>query len=417
MPTSGPTASSLTVDVRCTTISFSAPSSHSAKAQSSKNMKPKSKIARSDSVSSPEDSFSLPFSGSLKDLSLPSVSLPYEHLEPDQALIRAKTHAFKPDTVAAALVNGCSALSVKLYLQAFPRTAVVSGLKALVEGHRIVTYAIERNSIECLQILLEYDLDPKAKDFGKIPVLAVAIMRAEWTFVNYTEIVKLLLTYGASPQSIPHDFWTEYVKTPSVMQPDGYKPKPKDRWCTPEYRAILARTCNLTMRYLLWRAARLDTPMKRMQQVAAAQKMTPLLMLPFQIIGQELAAKAVMEAVFAHVALNTAKPLVLAFAGLSGHGKTELAKQMGGLINAPLLDVDCTHAQREDELFGPHAPYNGHEAGSPLGNFLAEHSTRQSVVFLDEFDKTKTEIRNALLKIMDCGKLRRTLFHHIVRDR
>ena len=74
------------------------------------------------------------------------------------------------------------------------------------------------------------------------------------------------------------------------------------------------------------------------------QEISPLLRLPFTIIGQESAAKLVMESVYAHIAMKTNKPLLLAFAGLSGHGKTELAKQMGEVLSLPLLEVDC--AQR-----------------------------------------------------------------------
>ena len=98
-------------------------------------------------------------------------------------------------------------------------------------------------------------------------------------------------------------------------------------------------------------------------------------------------------------------PLVLAFAGLSGHGKTELASQLGDLLRSPFIDIDCAQTDTVFTLLGPTAGYQDHDTGSPLNNFLAESANRRGVVFLDEYDKTQPEVRDALLKVMDNGKL------------
>lgn len=52
---------------------------------------------------------------------------------------------------------------------------------------------------------------------------------------------------------------------------------------------------------------------------------------------------------------------------------------------------------------GPKFPYYGHMEGSPLNNHLAQHSGDRSIVFLDEFEKTYEEVRNALLLVLDSG--------------
>lgn len=106
---------------------------------------------------------------------------------------------------------------------------------------------------------------------------------------------------------------------------------------------------------------------------------------------------------FSHLAMSREKPLVLLFAGPSGHGKTELARKFGELMSLDLLTVDCTMFTREDELFGPKPPYQGYQAGSPLNNFLARMSGRKSIVFMDEFEKTSKEVRNALLLPFENG--------------
>ena len=63
--------------------------------------------------------------------------------------------------------------------------------------------------------------------------------------------------------------------------------------------------------------------------------------------------------------------------------------------------MDCAIYNREDELFGPRAPYAGHEKGSPLNNFLAQNAGKRCVVFLDEVEKSHENIQNALLQPFD----------------
>ncbi|OQV09802.1 hypothetical protein CLAIMM_13886 [Cladophialophora immunda] len=84
-----------------------------------------------------------------------------------------------------------------------------------------------------------------------------------------------------------------------------------------------------------------------------------------------------------------------------------MVQELGGRKKRPLtaahfmsleLDVvDCTTFKREDELFGPGAPYTGSAHGSPLNNFLARKTGQPSMVFFDEFEKTTPDIHDALL--------------------
>ena len=98
-----------------------------------------------------------------------------------------------------------------------------------------------------------------------------------------------------------------------------------------------------------------------------------------------------------HLALQKNRPLILVFAGPSGHGKTELARKFGGLMSLDLQIVDCTIFKYDNELFGPRPPYSGHEEGSVLNNFLASKAGRRCIVFMDEFEKTSKDIHNTLL--------------------
>ncbi len=105
-----------------------------------------------------------------------------------------------------------------------------------------------------------------------------------------------------------------------------------------------------------------------------------------------------------HALHHVDMPLVLLFTGPSGHGKTELAKRMGELLSLPLVKIDCTHLDVETDLFGAQAPYQGHQNGSVLNNFLTEWNGQKAVVFLDEFDKMDHDVYNSLLLLFDEGK-------------
>ena len=254
---------------------------------------------RSDSVSSEDTLFDK--STPLGDFTLPNLSLSPLHnaLEPDQALLRITYHGVNAETIAAALSNGCSPLAIKMYLQSSLRSTVEQELDVPVNGHHVMTYAVERNSPDCLQLLLEYGTKPQTKDFGNVPVIALAIMRTKWTVRNVTEVVKLLLSHGADPNYIPRDMWMKFVNSPTVdAEPDKNAPpsvRVKIKWCTRERRAILVETLNLTLRYYLWRANRFENSRKCMVQIATRHKIMPLLKVPYQMIGQEPAAKLVME--------------------------------------------------------------------------------------------------------------------------
>jgi ATP-dependent Clp protease ATP-binding subunit ClpA len=168
-------------------------------------------------------------------------------------------------------------------------------------------------------------------------------------------------------------------------------------WCKDVARRKLARTSNLSHRYFLDRAARTKKPSRRQAQVAQRMKAERLLGLSNFLIGQTAAAKALLSTLIAHLTEPGKKPLVLVFAGPSGHGKTELARRLGHVLSLELEVVDCTIVNREMELFRPRKPYVGAEQGSSLNNFLAKHHGERCIVFLDEFEKTSADIHKALL--------------------
>ncbi|KAI1098087.1 P-loop containing nucleoside triphosphate hydrolase protein [Jackrogersella minutella] len=337
---------------------------------------------------------------------LPELHFDINDSTPDIALSQ-ECYKFSAKTLATALSRGCNHRSIKTYVQRFPQAKINIAMDHHVKNHRVITYAIDTGDAEIIHLLLQYNPNVDCTDFVNVPLLAFAIMRALRVGRSNVEVIRLLLSHGADPRVIPEEMWRNYMKTPTNIaeRVSGEVPEP-EKWCTEKYRLTLAKTLDLTTRYYLWRASRIRTPKQRMLRIAGAHNMTALLKLPYQIIGQELAVKLVVETIYAHVAQDTEKPLVMAFSGLSGHGKTELATQMGSLLSIPITELDCTHSNSQTALLGSTYGYSGNTHGAPLNNFLVENRGSRCVVFLDEFDKTGQDVWNALLKVMDTGTYR-----------
>lgn len=252
-----------------------------------------------------------------------------------------------------------------------------------------------------MELLLEYGADPEAKDPLNIPLLALTIMWTKWTYKNVGKGVALLLSYGASPRCIPEYIWSIYIKMPVECYSKDHPVHPMANWAKKYHRVVLEETTNLTIRYHLNRASLTKLATNRQRQVARLLECPRVLHLPFHIVGQDHTLEIVMNKILAYDALNRRRPLVLAFAGLSGHGKTELG--LGTLLGTDICNVDMSKIKTSWGLFGAAAGYQRSDEGSPLNNYLSSHSDKRCVVFLDEFDKTEQEVRQSLLTILDSG--------------
>ncbi|KAK7429007.1 hypothetical protein QQZ08_004414 [Neonectria magnoliae] len=201
-------------------------------------------------------------------------------------------------------------------------------------------------------------------------------------------MVSALLSPGADPLIIPSDLLTPYARDPPTgpqKDENEVEISPLTDWCTDETRTKLAKVADITQRYYLECATKIKKPSKKRRQIAKLKNAEGLLGVPYFLIGQSNAP-------------------ILRFAEPSGHDKTELARQLGHLLSLDLEVVDCTIARHEMELFGPRAPYHGSRQGSPVNNFLAEHSGQRCIVVMDKFEKTAREIHQALLLPFDNGE-------------
>ncbi|GGD04668.1 ATP-dependent Clp protease ATP-binding subunit ClpA [Aquisalinus flavus] len=95
------------------------------------------------------------------------------------------------------------------------------------------------------------------------------------------------------------------------------------------------------------------------------------------------------------------------FAGPTGVGKTEVAKQLASMMGVELLRFDMSeYGERHtvSRLIGAPPGYVGFEqGGGMLTDAVDQHP--HSVVLLDEIEKAHPEIYNILLQVMDNGSL------------
>ena len=326
------------------------------------------------------------------------------HASPEEA-----TETFDLRYLIAIMQNGSNLKSTQAYLQRFDEATVRASINNDVEGFPAMFYVVETNKEDILRTCVAYGGDTCAihKSSG-IPLLAFAIMNSENIKADTTPMTATLLSLGASSDVVPSAFYSPYMQDLPEKGPSDENLKDladeNKKWCRDTARGKLARTSTLSQRYYLDRAARTKKPSRRETQVAQRMQAESLLGLSNFLIGQTAAAKALLSTLIAHLTEPGKKPLVLVFAGPSGHGKTELARRLGTLLSLELEVVDCTIVNREMELFGPRKPYVGAEQGSSLNNFLARHHGERAIVFLDEFEKTSPDIHKALLLPFESGK-------------
>ncbi|MEL6361351.1 MAG: ATP-dependent Clp protease ATP-binding subunit ClpA [Pseudomonadota bacterium] len=94
------------------------------------------------------------------------------------------------------------------------------------------------------------------------------------------------------------------------------------------------------------------------------------------------------------------------FAGPTGVGKTEVAKQLSSLMGVELIRFDMSEYMERhtvSRLIGAPPGYVGFDQGGLLTDAIDQHP--HSVLLLDEIEKAHPEIFNILLQVMDNGQL------------
>ncbi|KAI1085469.1 P-loop containing nucleoside triphosphate hydrolase protein [Whalleya microplaca] len=320
--------------------------------------------------------------------------------------------AFNLENVIGAIQSGVSPEQIReclAYYHEWDNQRFQDAINAKLKGFPAMFFIVEADKPELIRHWARYGGNPNAT-YGPddFPLLAFAILRGAARRYQATDIVETLLRLEASPKVFPAGYYDPYVRELSNSGPKEINlhdiQDDNKLWCTSNIRPLLASALTLTQRYRLYQAARADHISARERIVLSRRGAEEVVGLHQLVIGQEVAVQLLKRRLLTHLAMPNKEPLVLLFAGPSGHGKTELARKFGDLMSLELLTIDCTNYTRENELFGPKPGYEGFQNGAPLNNFLARKSGNRCIVFMDELEKTTEAVHNALLVPFDEGE-------------
>jgi ATP-dependent Clp protease ATP-binding subunit ClpA len=127
------------------------------------------------------------------------------------------------------------------------------------------------------------------------------------------------------------------------------------------------------------------------------------------VFGQDKAIEALSSAIkLARAGLREPeKPIGnYLFAGPTGVGKTEVAKQLASSLGVELLRFDMSEYMEKhavSRLIGAPPGYVGFDQGGMLTDGVDQHP--HCVLLLDEIEKAHPDVYNILLQVMDHGKL------------
>jgi ATP-dependent Clp protease ATP-binding subunit ClpA len=141
------------------------------------------------------------------------------------------------------------------------------------------------------------------------------------------------------------------------------------------------------------------------------------------VFGQDLAISTLSTAIkMARSGLGSPQQPVGAFlfAGPTGVGKTEITKQLAGIMGIELIRFDMSEYMERhtvSRLIGAPPGYVGFDQGGLLTEEINKHP--HSVLLLDEVEKAHPDVFNLLLQIMDHGTLtdtngRKTDFRNVI---
>lgn len=300
-----------------------------------------------------------------------------------------KKSRFSHTDLIRAIMQPLSTSQIARYLSNWDKFDVYDKINTKYHDFPPLFYASQTHDCKLVRLLIEMGARHDVCGRDAIPLLPWIILDDH---PQSSQVVGTLLSLGSNANTIPPDMYEDIMRIPEAGAADGIPSE--SAWCTPSLRVELARHMNLSHRYLLNLASKRKAPSPRKLQTARHLKISGLFGIQYFVVGQEIAIEIVCSSVISHLCMKSSPPLVIAFVGSPGHGKTQLALQMGELLSADIIVINCTEIRYATELLGPEAPLNKH---------LAYAHGERTVVFLDEFDKTTEEVRQSLLILFDQG--------------
>jgi len=221
-----------------------------------------------------------------------------------------------------------------------------------------------------------------------------------------TEIDKLQADEDASSNSRDYQRAAE-IKVERLRKGDEFKAK-RDQWESEHKLDEVVDVNDIAEVVHQWTGI----PINQMMEAESQKLLHMEERLHERIIGQEEAIHAISDAIRrARSGLkDPARPVgSFIFIGPSGVGKTEVAKALAEFMfddEDALVRIDMSEYREQhtvSRLFGAPPGYVGYEEGGQLTEAVRRRPYR--VILFDEIEKAHPEVWNALLQILDDGRL------------
>ena len=227
-------------------------------------------------------------------------------------------------TLRTAISKGKDFVAIKNLLLSESPSAVKESLSLSKHAVAAIFAAVDKGRTDILRLIINHGVDPNARhSHSGIPVLASAIFQNNASAVVS---VAILLDTGADPFVIPWDLWDDNSISPEspVYKDASFKV----RWCDDANRNLLAKCLNLTIKHYLNEAAK---KFWRGRERVQPDNLVNVENSNHLLTGQRVALDRVNQYLRCHWLCGQKEPLILAFVGPAGHGKTELARRIGSI--------------------------------------------------------------------------------------
>ena len=289
---------------------------------------------------------------------------------------------------------------------------MLRGLREKYEQHHKITYADEA-LVSAVKLSQRYVMDRRLPDkaIDLIDEAAAKLRVALYTLPSNLKSLKIELDKLTAEEEEAHtvrDYERAAIVRAERLRLEGEFAVARDSWKSENELDEIVTEEDIASVVAAWTGI----PVTQMMETESTKLLQMEDRLHERIVGQNRAIEALSDAIRrSRSGLSDPRRPIgsFIFLGSSGVGKTELAKAMAEFLfddEDALIRVDMSEYREQhtvSRLFGAPPGYVGYEQGGQLTEQVRRRP--YSVVLFDEIEKAHPDVWNALLQLLDDGRL------------
>ena len=289
---------------------------------------------------------------------------------------------------------------------------MLRGLREKYEQHHKITYADEA-LVSAVKLSQRYVMDRRLPDkaIDLIDEAAAKLRVALYTLPSNLKSLKIELDKLTAEEEEAHtvrDYERAAIVRAERLRLEGEFAVARDSWKSENELDEIVTEEDIASVVAAWTGI----PVTQMMETESTKLLQMEERLHERIVGQNRAIEALSDAIRrSRSGLSDPRRPIgsFIFLGSSGVGKTELAKAMAEFLfddEDALIRVDMSEYREQhtvSRLFGAPPGYVGYEQGGQLTEQVRRRP--YSVVLFDEIEKAHPDVWNALLQLLDDGRL------------